>query len=249
MKSLFFMSLVIILTVISCISLLVWKSVNSYLDACDKYYTTIGLLEYMSVEYPNEDYVDLSMLDSLQNFDFEQITNHEQVLFFDKNNRALGYIDEFERHDNLAKYKDNVVLISRVVFDVTETKDVNVSSMWVVNALYSTTDVVNKPIKLDGVKDFLSQYEPGSYEKTIIFYGEKTKYGRSWERNYTLVPLTHTSLIKNEEIDSKQLLIEDITNHEDDFDLSQDSLYSRIANTLYVSRHSDYVVDILVKFI
>lgn len=272
------MLLVLILTVISCISLSVWVSIETYLDKCDEFYTSIGVLEYIGVEYPNEDYYDGKMQEEVRSFDYNQILDHEEVISFDRNGQALGFINGFERFDNLAYYGSDAVLLMKVSYEVDAESSVTIISNWCQGALFSKDKVVDKALYVEGLEEQLDDELPGNYEKIFIAYVEKINKKIGGRMYYALKPLTHSGILNKWHLEENQILIEEINPEEISLDLtleelsgidssaeviSEDgfnsyrlantSIYTDIAKTLYVTRHSLNVtttnnIEMLVSF-
>jgi len=51
----------------------VWASVMQFLDDCNDFYTTFGLIEYMGTTYPNDTAYDDAMNEVLASFDTAQV--------------------------------------------------------------------------------------------------------------------------------------------------------------------------------
>lgn len=99
-KTLLFTLLIFALTLSLCLGISVWISIEGFLEDLDNHYTTIGLIEYIGADYPNDTVYDLSMAEELKDFDFSRITEFEGTILWDKSSRAVGYIDGFTRTDS-----------------------------------------------------------------------------------------------------------------------------------------------------
>ncbi len=122
-KTVLFFVLIFAVTMVTVLGAHLWDSVGKYLDDCDKNYLTIGLLEYMSPEYPDETVFDPGIRSFLDGSDFSKITSlmskSENVLQWDQSERALGYIEGFKRFDSAVPNKLAGVIVVGGVSDYT----------------------------------------------------------------------------------------------------------------------------------
>ena len=79
-KTALFTLLIFALTMALALSVSVWASVAQFLDDCDDFYTTIGLIEYMGTGYPDDTAYDQAMHQSLASFDAARIAGDSAVL-------------------------------------------------------------------------------------------------------------------------------------------------------------------------
>lgn len=119
-KTVLFTLLVFALTLSLCLGISVWASIEGLLDEMDNHYTSIGLIEYIGADYPNDTVYDLSMAETLKNFDFSAITGFESTILWDKSSRTVGYIDGFFRTDS---YRPNEGASILVVSSITPSDD------------------------------------------------------------------------------------------------------------------------------
>lgn len=119
-KTVLFTLLIFALTLSLCLGISVWASIDGFLENLDNHYTTIGLIEYIGADYPNDTAYDLSMAEMLKDFDFSAITDFESTILWDKSSRAVGYIDGFYRTDS---YIPNSGISILVVSSVTPAGD------------------------------------------------------------------------------------------------------------------------------
>lgn len=99
-KTALFLLLIFALTLSLCLGISVWVSIEGFLENLDNHYTTVGLIEYIGADYPDETAYDLSMAELLEDFDFSRITDFESTILWDKSSRSVGYIDGFFRTDS-----------------------------------------------------------------------------------------------------------------------------------------------------
>lgn len=235
-KSALFMVLILLLTVLSSLSLSVFVSIQQYLGECDDFYTTIGVLEYMAPDYPDEEVYNPDMQEAIRSFDDTLITDYKEVLSFQRSNRSLGYIDGFERFDAEAAHEDMIVAKARVMFEVFEDGSVIVDTAKVTEELYSNSDTVNKPLIIYELESWLSNYDTGVHEISLIFHGKALLKGRRGYLTYGIMPKDEELIITGTH--SEGLLIEDISGREDDYTLDSDNIYGKLARTYLITRNA-----------
>ncbi len=238
-KSLLFIILMTALMVISSLSMSAWVSVEQYLEACDDYYHTIGVIEYIGAQYPDEDVYDPDLYEASKNFDSQWITEEDGVISYEKNARAIGYIEGFERFDHEAYYDEPLIARAEVIFEVDETGQINIESNWIREVLYSTSDFLDRPINMLEMKDFIAanNYGPGEHTIEVMFVGEAERRGYGKE-NIFLTSIDLVPALTYEEIMPGELFIEDVTGREDAFGIDGDSIYARLARSYSVIRNS-----------
>lgn len=99
-KTALFTGLIFALTLSLCLGISVWASIAGFLENLDNHYTTIGLIEYIGADYPDDTVYDLSMTGMLKDFDFSPVKNFESTILWDQSTRTVGYIDGFYRTDS-----------------------------------------------------------------------------------------------------------------------------------------------------
>ena len=154
-KSTLFFLLLLSITIVLCLGISVWVSIDLFLNECNENYTTIGLFEYMGPEYPDDYIFDHEMNSSIDEFDFSLITENENVLLWDRSARALGYIEGFERKDAYAPYrKSGVILVS----DIGHWNYYGTDSLVIKETLYSSVDYTDKLVLIE---PFEFEFEDG----------------------------------------------------------------------------------------
>ena len=113
-RSLLFGFLILLLTTVLCIGFGMIVTVRDFAAQSHDRYTTIGLLEYMSANYPDESVYDPGIEDARAKLDLEQIESDPRVLGTDIPFTALGTIDGFTRSDSLSPYRNGTVLVVRI---------------------------------------------------------------------------------------------------------------------------------------
>src|SRR5690606_28532433 len=131
--------------------------VEQFLEDCDDFYTTIGLIEYMGTGYPNDTGYDAAMDKALASFDSAIITDDKATLLWDAPRRSFGYVEGFWRSDTYMPYQMlSVLVVGNVTYD-----EVNhLYRAIVMNALYSAKSETETMILID--EDF-GVFEPGHY--------------------------------------------------------------------------------------
>lgn len=227
-KTALFTLLIFALTVALALGVSVWASIAQFLDDCDDYYTTIGLIEYMGTNYPNDTAYDATMDEALQSFDLSAITNDDATLLWDAPTRSFGYIDGFWRTDNYNPYQMLSVL---VVGNITYDEDKQLYSAIVMNSLYSTKSKTETIILID--EDF-GTFEPGHY---YLVFGEVYR-GKSPMLHLRIAPSSSTAAFSN---GSEIPRLIDITSDGTDgrhYVIPEDSILLQIAETLPVTNNS-----------
>ena len=72
-KTFLFTLLIIALTLTLSLGVCVWASIQQFLDEADEFYTTIGLVEYIGRDYPQDTSIDPNMAEDLSRLDISAI--------------------------------------------------------------------------------------------------------------------------------------------------------------------------------
>ncbi|NLX78061.1 MAG: ABC transporter permease [Clostridiaceae bacterium] len=110
-KTVLFTLLIFALTLSLCLGINAWVSIEGFLENLDENYTTIGLIEYIGADYPDDTVYDLSMTDALKDFDFSAVTGFEGNVLWDGSSRTVGYIDGFTRTDSYVPNNGASILV------------------------------------------------------------------------------------------------------------------------------------------
>jgi len=227
-KTALFTLLIFALTLALALGVSVWASVAQFLDDCDDFYTTIGLIDYMGTGYPDDTGYDPAMVRALESFDTSVIADDGAVLLWDTPARSLGYIEGFWRTDPYAPDQMlSVLVVGNANYDAND----RVYSAIVMNALYSYKSETDTIILID--EDF-GTFEPGHY---YLVFGEVYR-GRS--------PLLHLRAATYDNAVAAAGITEiprmiDITSDGTDgqrYTLPEDSILIQIAQTLPVTNNS-----------
>ena len=162
-KTALFLLLIFALTLALALGVSVWASVAQFLDDCDEYYTTIGLLEYMGTGYPDDSAYDEAMVDAMATFNENIISADDSTLFWEPPQRSFGFIDGFWRTDGFVPGQNFSVLI---VGDITYDEKHATYRGLVFNAPYSTQSKDNSIMFID--TDF-AEFEENHY---YLVFGE-----------------------------------------------------------------------------
>lgn len=228
-KSILFFLLILIITIVQCLGISIWISIDNFLDECDNNYKTIGLLEYMGPEYPDDFIFDERMNATLDSFDFSFIEENENVLLWDSSYRALGYIKGLSRKDINAPLKDlSVVVLS----DIGEYKRYRSNMAIVSETLYSSADYTGKAVLID---DFGFEAEK---DHVYLAHGS-LGYGKTSYRYFTPFEFSSESAKADGYTDSKSYMIMDITDDLGDAGLKE--TFEKIAETYRVINNSVFV--------
>lgn len=150
-----FSLLVVLLTVIMILSLSVLQYCDSALDACDRAYRSIALIEYMGSEYPSEDEPDAAARAAAKALTDESILAVPGVTAWTRGNTAFASAAGYERKFDTMPYGWRAVIaVSRVSKPI---------SQWYL------FDKLNQPVESEGSFTY--------YTCTLdtIFYSRKGK--------------------------------------------------------------------------
>ena len=110
-----FSLLVVLLTVFMILSLSVLLYCNAAMDACDKAYRSIALVEYMGSEYPSEDEPDAAARAAAEALTDESVLSVPGVTAWTRGNTAFASADGYERKFDTMPYGYRaVVAVSHV---------------------------------------------------------------------------------------------------------------------------------------
>ena len=227
-KTALFTLLIFALTLALSLGVSVWASVVQFLEECNDFYTTIGLVEYMGTNYPDDIDYDPAMDEALKSFDQNVIADDEASLSWDDSTRSLGYVDGFWRTDKTVPDRMlSVLVVGNVYFE----EEINLYSGIVMKTLYSLKSEEDTVILIDA--DF-GTFEKGHY---YLVFGE-IYYGSS--------PLLHLRAATFDNAIAKAMGVEvprmiDITSDGKDnqyYEIPDDSPLVQVAETLPVTNNS-----------
>ena len=226
-KTALFLLLIFTLTLALALGVSVWASVDQFLNDCDEYFTTIGLLEYMGTGYPDDTAYDSAMSEALASFDEGLITNDSSTLAWEVPQRSFGYVDGFWRTDAyVPEFDYSVLVIGKVFYDERHAS----YSATVFDAVYSARSKDDSIIYIDS--DF-ADFEEDEY---YLVFGEIYHSGRA------LLHLRGVSF-ENAISDANNVQVprtEIITSHEEGiaYSIPDDSVIMQVAETLKVRNNS-----------
>lgn len=226
-KTALFSLLIFALTLTFTLSVSVWMSVAQFLDKCDEFFTTIGLVEYMGSNYPGDTEHDSNMDEVLDSFDLSPIVDDDAILQWEQPARALGYVDGFWRSDkHMPSRMDSVLLIRRVSYH----PEHHYYSALVIDVFYSLQVRPNTIIHID--EDF------GPFEKNHYYlisgevYDIKSPMLNLRQSNY------ENAIASSMGIEMPRL--QDVTSDApgERYNIPTGSLFLKFANTLEVINNS-----------
>ena len=162
-KTFLFTLLIVALTLTLSLGVCVWASIQQFLDEADEFYTTIGLVEYIGRDYPQDTSIDPNMAEDLTSLDVSAIENDPATILWDDSARYYGFIDGFWRDDDFMSGQNNALV---VVSSVTYNDTFNAYTAFVTRALNSYKLEVDDEVLLD--PDFGALQEGHYY----VVYGE-----------------------------------------------------------------------------
>lgn len=227
-KTALFTLLIFALTMTLALGVSVWASVAQFLDDCDDFYTTIGLIEYMGTDYPNETAYDAAMNEALPSFDTARVAEDDAVLSWEEPAISFGYVDGFWRTDTLMPDRMlSVVVVGNVSYDERN----HIYNGIVMKSLYSFKIKDDTLLYIDGN---FGTFEPEHY---YLIFGE-VYYGAS--------PLLHLRIASFENALAQAGGVEvprmiDITADNANghsFVIPEDSTLVKVAQTLPVTNNS-----------
>jgi ABC-type antimicrobial peptide transport system permease subunit len=227
-KTALFTLLIFTLTLALSLAVSVWTSVEQFLDECDEFYTTIGLVEYMGTDYPGDTASDAAMDQALKSFDSTLIGNDPATLLWEESNRAFGYIDGFWRTDKYMPGRMNsVFVIGNVGYD--ERRHHSWGAI-IMDAVYSLQARDNTILWID--EDF-GTFEEGHY---YLVFGEVYDVGSPLLN--LRAPSFENAIAASKGIEI--LRMQDITSDGEDelYAIPDDSVFVQVANTLQVTNNN-----------
>ncbi len=162
-KTALFLLLIFAVTLAFTLGVSVWAAVAQFLEDCDDYYTTIGQIEYMGTNYPDNTAYDAAMDEDLKSFDASVIVDDPAVLSYETPSLSFGYINGFWRTDT---HRTDGMLSVLVVGNIIYEEQDHLYRGVVYNTLYSSLIEGNIIIYID--EDF-GDFEEDRY---YLVFGE-----------------------------------------------------------------------------
>ena len=131
-----FSLLIVLLTVTMILSLSVLLYCNNVMEACDREYRSIALVEYMGSEYPNEDEADPAARAAAEALTDESVLAVPGVTAWTRGNTTFGSVEGYERRFGTLPYGYRAVIVVSRVSDP--------------NYQWYEYDLQNNPIKSEG---------------------------------------------------------------------------------------------------
>jgi ABC-type lipoprotein release transport system permease subunit len=227
-KSILFTLVIFALTVILALGVSVWASVVQFLEDCDDFYTTIGLVEYMGTDYPNATAYDATMDQALKSLDVAAIKNDDAVIHWEEPAVSFGYVDGFWRTDSLMPGKMlSVLVVGNISYDERNKNYYGI----VMKSLFSYENKDDIIIYIDG--DF-GAFEPNHY---YLVFGEMY-HGQSPLLHLRKASYVNTIASLNGANFPYMLdiTVDDADGHH--FEIPEDAILTKIARTLPVTNNS-----------
>lgn len=226
-KTILFALLIFAMTLALTLGVSVWTSVAQFLDECDEFFTTIGLVEYTGTEYPDDTANDIGMANAITSFQSAVIANDNATLLWNESTRALGYSDGFWRSDKYMPGRMNsVFVVGSINYDQMHHHYVGI----IMDVIYSLKGRVNTLVYID--EDFY----PFENDHYYLVIGEVYEIGS---------PIMNMGAATYDNAIAASLgieipRIEDITSNriEESYIIPDDSVLLRVANTLQVTNNS-----------
>jgi len=226
-KTALFTLVIFALTLALSLAVSVWASVAQFLSDCDEYYTTIGLVEYMGTNYPDDDIYDPAMAEALETFDDSIITEEDALLKWETPSRSFGYVEGFWRTDTFMPDK---MLSVFIVGNVSYNEENQLYSGIVFKTLYSSIIEDNKFVYIE--QDF-GDFEQGHY---YLVFGE-IFHGYSPILHLRKASYDNAIAAKNAiEIPNMIDITSDIT-ESTAYEIPENSILTRVAETLSVTNN------------
>lgn len=229
-KTLLFWILLFVLTLLLGMGFSVWSSIENFLQKCDDFYTSIGVLEYRGIYYPDEIYYDDYMQSELENLDISSLLADKAVKSFEWSDKRLGMIDGLARKDAGVYARNEAVLIIGNIRDTGMDYDGN-EVYWasVYDTLYAQEDKTGLLVMIE---------QDGKYEldttKTYLAHGE-FYFGRS---SYPHFRVTEFVCQADKELEASMLAIEEVKRESGKYLISEDSPFYIMADILRVRNNS-----------
>jgi len=231
-KTALFTLVIFTLTLVLSLAVSVWASVAQFLDNCDDYYTTIGLVEYMGTNYPDDDIYDPAMAKAIESFDASILTEEDALTDWETPARTFGYVEGFWRTDTFMPDK---MLSVFIVGNVSYNEENQLYSGIVFKTLYSSIIEDNKFVYIE--QDF-GDFEQGHY---YLVFGE-IYHGYSPILHLRKSTFDNGIIVKNAvEIPNMIDITSDIK-EETAYEIPENSILNRLAKTLSVTNNSVLVL-------
>jgi ABC-type lipoprotein release transport system permease subunit len=227
-KTALFTLVIFALTLALSLAVSVWASVAQFLDDCDDYYTTIGLVEYMGTNYPDDDIYDPAMASGIESFDASILTEEGSLINWETPARTFGYVEGFWRTDT---YMPDKMLSVFVVGNVSYSEENQLYSAIVFKTLYSSTVEDNKYVYIE---ENFGDFEQDHY---YLVFGE-IYHGYSPILHLRKTSFDNAIVAKNAiDIPNMIDITSDITENTA-YNIPENSILNQVAETLEVTNNS-----------
>ncbi|MDL2300943.1 ABC transporter permease [Lachnospiraceae bacterium OttesenSCG-928-D06] len=165
LKSVLMILILTITTFVWEIGVSTWHDIEEFLEECDKLYSTIGRLEYIGTDYPDEYIIDENISDILLSTSFNEVLEDSALLSAEWNHKYFGNVQGYVRDDTEAPVREEVVLVVSGIFF--EEQIYELYQGRVKDCLFAHTDLTGYTILINmGTYDF--EFERG---KDYVIHG------------------------------------------------------------------------------
>ena len=116
-RSALFSLLIVFLTLTLILSLSVLQYCGAVMEACDEAYRSIALIEYMGLEYPDEDEPDAAARAAAEALTDEAVLSVPGVTAWTRGNTAFAYAEGYVRRYGSKPYGSRAVIVASLVSD------------------------------------------------------------------------------------------------------------------------------------
>lgn len=185
---LLFLILTGILSLVLSLGLSVYGTAAGTLASFRNTYRSVGRLEFIGSEYPDEKAFDPYAREAWNQLDPVLLEENEGVIFGEKKNFTLGYTEAFKRHRGEIPYKDYGILLLTGIHPLDEELiDIPLDEIPDFPDTYAVTDAVTHGVTLyseGSVREIPAlTYDRGSgtYTRIIFENGEYSQQSYNWD--------------------------------------------------------------------
>lgn len=223
----------LLIVIIMSSSFQVHQLLSSFLQLCDKTYTTVGVFEYLGANYPNENIYDSYIPSALNELELTLNKNQNEYQTFYPTASILGHIDGLDRSDKNSFCSINCIAEIYVMSDANAQN--NSYTCIIKNELYSKNDHTNN---LCYVNSQGIPLEKGhNYLVHGMFYLGNTSY-----TYFSVAPCEHSLAIKNgfpTELNQMVVELDSISSEEKDTIYKQ---FQNLADTYKITKNSVKII-------
>ena len=175
----------------------VYMSASGTLASFRETYRSVGRIEYIGPDYPDETAYDPFAVSAYEDLDLNGIRNTPGVIYAEKKNFTLGFADGFKRHRNTIPFKDYGVLLVNSLHALGETPvDVPLEGMPDFPDTYLLINAVTRSLSIhqgestEELPAYVYSYADGTFTENVYENGEFTQIVRhagEIAKNYVLI--------------------------------------------------------------